>query len=216
MVKDGERLMEPCRPRFQFACLLAVFAAVFAFGSLAVWPALSQERGDPIGAITKAATFDRAQRVDVGKTKAGRTVCYFREEGTSHSLDIGIAAGGAFIRLETGDSRETTPSPPLRVFAGKQKTRRDGANEYATNDFEVLQEYGGGIDFYVPKPDTGDFVVVAKGDAKTFLDMVARARTEFVVVQSAADEKNTDIVAIYKFTTAKIPALLSCARDRIR
>lgn len=197
-------------------CRNCIYLAIVAFGSLVTCTAFSQERDDPIGALSKVSTFDRAQRVDVGKTKAGKIACYFREEGSSHSLDIGMTADGAFIRLETGDSRETTPTPPLRVFAGRQITKRVGKNEYATDEYELLQEYGGGIEYYVPKRETGNFVVVAKGDAKAFLEMVARARTEFVVVQSAADKKKVDIVAIYKFTTASIPALLACAKTRVQ
>ena len=180
--------------------------------ALAPGLALSQQRGDPVGPLTRVAVFDRAQQVNVGKTKAGKIACYFREEGSSHSLDIGMTADGAFIRLETGDSRESTPTPPLRGFAGKQIAK----GQYATNDFSVLQAYNGSFDFYVPKPSQGDFVVVAKGDAKAFFEMVARARMEFVVVQSVADRKNVDIVAIYKFKTAAIPALLACAKDRIQ
>ena len=78
--------------------------------ALAPGLAFSQARGDPIGPLTRVATFDRAQQVIVGKTKAGKVACYFREEGGSHTLDIGLTADGAFIRLETGDSRETTVS----------------------------------------------------------------------------------------------------------
>ena len=186
--------------------------AMLLSAALAPGLAFSQARGDPIGPLTRVATFDRAQQVIVGKTKAGKIACYFREEGGSHSLDIGMTADGAFIRLETGDSRETTPTPPLRVFAGKQIAK----GEYATNEFTVLQAYDGPFEFYVPKPSQGDFGVVAKGDAKAFFEMVARARMEFVVVQSVADRKNADIVAIYKFKTSAIPALLSCAKERIQ
>jgi len=190
------------------SCLLAGFAIAV----LGVGAALSQERGDPIGAATQVGIFDRAQLVKVGKNKAGKPVCYFREQGSSHTLDIGVAADGAFIRLETGDSRETTPQPPLRVFAGKQMAK----GEYATNDFATLQEYKGAIAYYVPIPSRGDFVLVAKGDAKAFLEMVARARTEFVVVQSVAQPQNVDVVAIYNFKAAAIPALLACAKARIQ
>ena len=118
----------------------------------------------------------------------------------------------AFLRLETGDDRETTPQQPLRLFAGKQIAK----GEYVTNEFTVLQPYKGRIDFYVPKSNQGDFVVVAKADPKAFFEMVARARTEFVVVQSVADPKNVNIVAIYNFKTSAIPALLTCANAHIQ
>ena len=193
---------------WRHCCSLAMLLSA----ALAPGLAFSQQRGDPIGPLARVAIFDRAQQVLVGKSKAGKVACYYREEGGSHSLDIGLTADGAFIRLETGDSRETTPAPPLRVFAGKQIAK----GEYATNEFTVLQAYDGAFDYYVPKPSQGDFVVVAKGDAKAFVEMVARARMEFVVVQSVADRKNVDIVAIYKFKTSAIPALLSCAKERIQ
>jgi hypothetical protein len=156
--------------------------------------------------------FDRAQKINVGRTAAGQAACYFREEGSSHTLDIGITVDGAFLRLETGDSRETTPQPPLRLFAGKQGER----GGYVTDEFTVLQPYKGRIEFYMPKPDQGDFTVIAKADPQALFEMVARARNEFVVVQSVTDPKNINIVAIYQFTVANIPALLACAKARIQ
>ncbi|MGA7971776.1 MAG: hypothetical protein WCA36_03140, partial [Pseudolabrys sp.] len=83
-------------------------------------------RDDPIGSLTRTATFDRAKRIYVGKSKSGTVACYFREEGDTHRLDIGIAAAGAFVRLQTPEPREATPALPVRVFAGKEKTRRVG------------------------------------------------------------------------------------------
>jgi hypothetical protein len=186
------------------------------FATLTASAALAQQRADPIGPLTQILTFDRAQKVNLGRTKSGKIACYFREEGSSHSLDIGITSDGAYIRLETGDSRETTPAAPLRVFAGKENSKRVGANEFATGEFTVLQAYDGKFDYYVPKPEQDDFTVVAKGDAKAFLEMVARANTQFVVVQSAANPKSVNYVAIYNFKAAAIPALLACAKDRVK
>lgn len=189
---------------------------VVVFAALTASAALAQQRADPIGPLSKIQTVDRAQKINLGKTKSGKFVCYFREEGSSHSLDIGIAADGAYIRLETGDSREKTPAAPLRVFAGKEIAKRVGADEFATGEFTVLQAYDGKFSYYVPKPEQDDFSVVAEGDAKAFLDMVARANTQFVVVQSVADPKNVNYVAIYNFKAATIPALLACAKDRVK
>lgn len=123
-----------------------------------------------------------------------------------------MTADGAFIRLATGDSRDTTPTPPLRIFAGKQ-IERAGTT---TDEFTTFQAYSGAFDYFVPKADQGDFAVVAKGDATTFFNMVARARTEFVVVQSAANPKDSDFVAIYEFKASTIPALLACSKARIQ
>lgn len=183
---------------------------LIAIATLALGPAAAQERGDPIGPLAKIATFDRAHKVDVGKTNAGKIACYYREQGSSHTLDIGVAGDGAFIRLESGDQRDTTPASPVIVFAGKQ-IGRGGKDE-----FQVLRQYLGGIRYFVPYRERGGFILLARGEAKAFLEMVARARTEFVVVQSAADPAKTDIVAIYDFTTASIPALLSCAKARLQ
>lgn len=200
--------MGRCRKRL---CL-----AIVALVPLTAGPVFSQQRSDPIGAMIKVSVFDRAQQIFVGRMRSDQMACYVREEGSSHSLDIGVTADHSFIRLETGDSREATPTPPVRVFAGKQGSNRVGNNEYASDEYALLQEYVGDIEYFVPNPDRGDFVLVARGDAKAFLEMVARARTEFVVVQSATNKKSTDIVAIYKFTNAKVLALLSCARSRLQ
>ena len=102
------------------------------------------------------------------------------------------------------------------MFAGKEISKRVGADEFSTGEFTALQAYDGKFDYYIPKPEQDDFTVVARGDAKTFLEMVARANTQFVVVQSVADPKNVNYVAIYNFKAAAIPALLACAKDRVK
>jgi len=189
-------------------CLIATMMLLVSVASVA--PA--QERGDPIGPITKTAIHDRAQKIDVGKTTAGRTACYFREDGGSHVLDIGLTVDGAFLRLETADMRDATPTAPLRIFAGKQ-IERGGT---ATDEFTLLQPFAGKFDYYIPEPEQGGLVILTKDDATAFFGMVARARMNFVVVQSAANPKMVDYFAIYEFKTSAIPALLSCAKARIQ
>jgi hypothetical protein len=170
--------------------------------------AAAQTQGDPIGALTKTATFDRAHKIDVGRSSSGVTACYFREEGDSHRLDIGVTVDGAFIRLETPEDRDATPAGPVRVFAGKQ-TDGDG--------WTTLKAYDGEVDFHTPQPPAGGFTVTAAGDPKAFLQMVAAgAPRDFVVVQSQADPKVVAIVAVYHFSTRAIPALLTCAKERLR
>jgi hypothetical protein len=173
------------------------------------------EGTDPIGALTRVSIFDRAKRVYVGKSDAGKVACYFREQGDSHLLDIGIAGDGAFIRLETPEPRDATPTPPVRVFAGKEVTRRSGDGEFATGEFSVLKSLDGPVAYHVPKRDTGGFTLIAGADAKAFLEMVAHARTQFVVVQSKASPKTTNVVAIYAFKPDAIPALLSCSEKHV-
>lgn len=187
---------------------LAIAAALIGGNALAQTP-------DPVGPLTKVTTFDRAQKINVGRTQSGKTVCYFREEGSSHSLDIGVTAEGAYLRLETFDEREMTPSPPLRIFAGKEITRRQGNDEFSTGEFTVLQAYNGAFD-YAPDPQRDSFTAVAKGDAKAFLDTVAAANGQFLVVQSTSDPKVVNYTAIYGFKTAAIAPLLACAKERAK
>lgn len=179
----------------------------------------SANRTDPIGSIKRASVFDRAQRIFVGRGKAG-AVCYFRESGDTHQLDIGVSKLGAFVRLETPETGDVIPPPPVRVFAGREKTRRSGGNEYATGEFTVLKPYDGDVEFYALRRGTGDFMAIARSnaesDVKAFLEMVAGARGQFVVVQSKANPKATSIVAVYRFRAAAIPALLACAKSRLK
>lgn len=191
--------------------------AVFTLSMTAISPAWSQAGTDPIGELKKTSTFDRALHVDVAKSAKGKPVCYLREEGSSHKLDIGIGAVGAFIRVASGDGPLDAgyiPKPPLKVFAGKELTKLVDGDLKSTGEYEPFQVYDGAIE-YVPNLHTGyggGFVVVAKGDAKSFLDIVARARKEFVVVQSEAAPKNVDIIAIYNFNANAVSALLACAK----
>ena len=110
------------------------------------------------------------------------------------------------------------PKPPLKVFAGKELTKLVDGDLKATGEYDSFQVYGGAVD-YVPNVKTGyggGFVVVAKGDARAFLDMVARARQEFVVVQASAEPKNVDVIAIYKFNAGTVSALLACAKKHVQ
>ena len=198
-------------PTLSLLRLLSLVIAAVAFSGAA-----SAQMPDPVGPLTKVTTFDRAQKINVGRTQAGKTVCYFREEGSSHSLDIGVAADGAYMRLETFDEREATPAAPLRVFAGKEITRRQGNDEFSTGEFTMLHAYAGAFDYYVPNPKQDGFAVIAKGDAKAFLDMVAAAKDQFVVVQSVSKPKPVNYTAIYHFKAAAIAPLLACAKERVK
>ncbi|MBI1204308.1 MAG: hypothetical protein GC182_17555 [Rhodopseudomonas sp.] len=164
--------------------------------------------------MTPTGVFDRAKRVYVGKSPTGAVACYFREEGDSHRLDIGIAAPGAFVRLATPEPREATPTPPVRIFAGKEKTRRVGGNEFTTGEYTILKAYDGPVAFSVPEPKKGGFTAVGKADAKRFLEMVAAAKGEFVVVQSERGAKAANIVAVYRFDATMVPVLVSCAEKQ--
>ena len=94
--------------------------------------------------------------------------------------------------------------------------RREGGNEYSTGEFTVLDAYAGAFDYYVPNLIQNGFAVVAKSDARAFLDMVASANGQFVVVQSAASPKAVNYVAIYNFKLAAIAPLLACAKERVK
>jgi hypothetical protein len=194
--------------------------ASFALSMTAINPAWSQAGADPIGELKKTSTFDRARHVDVAKSSKGKPVCYFREEGSSHELDIGINADGAFIRVASGDGpldADSIPKPPLKVFAGKELTRLIDGDLKSTGEYEPIQVYDGAVE-YVPNIATlygAGFVVIAKGDPKSFFEMVVRAGPrDFVVVQSASAPKSVDIVAVYKFNMSVIPVLLDCAKKQ--
>lgn len=184
-------------------------------------PARPQRRSDPIGSVTRTSTFDRARGIHVGKSIKGTPVCFFREEGSSHKLDIGIGSDGAFIRVEHGDGPlppEAVPTSPLQLFAGKAMTKLVDGDEKQTGEYKPLRIFGGSID-YISNLVTGfgsGFVVVSQGDPEAFLEIVALARGEFMVVQSASDPNKTDVVAVYKFTTKSVPTLSACARKHVR
>ena len=199
-----------------------VLAIALVLGpSVAISPAQSQGRGDLVGDLTKTSTFSRAQRVNIGKSSTGKLACFFREEGSSHKTDIGMSADGAFIRVEHGDGplpTESIPKPPLRVFAGKGVTKLIDGDVKSTGEYQPLEIYRGAMS-YVSNLDTkygNGFVILGKGDAKAFFEMVVRARGEFIVVQSLAEPKNLDVIAIYAFNASTASALLSCAKQHIR
>ena len=197
---------------------------------MAAGPALPQGGVDPIGELKKTATFDRAQRVDVGKSSKGKVVCFYRQEESDSNMDIGIRADGAFIRVESDEDRlpnesnfnpalplvtRTNPKPPVRIFSAKGLTKLVDGDVKSTGEYGQLQIYGGAVD-YVPKIKTiyGDgFVLLAKGDAKSFLELVVRAHGEYIVVQSVSEPKNLDGMGMGDgFKESTISALLSCAK----
>ena len=191
-----------------FRCAFAAavtFAACAAVAQVAHDPKVNF---DPIGKITRINTFDRSQRVELGAAANGKPTCYFREQGSRYTLDIGMTALGAFIRLDTVDQRELTPKEPLRLFAGKQIP----PGEYAAGLFEELRVYNGEFAFFIPKPDRDGFVVIANGDPRAFLQMVAAARDQYVVVQSTLNPKNVNFVAVYAFPASAIGPIMECAR----
>lgn len=200
---------------------VAISQAATSVPAAAPSPAQLQRTGDPIGHLTKTSDFDRARGIGLGKSSKETPVCFFREEGGSHVLDIGMSAYGAFIRVEHGDGPlpvEAIPTSSLRLFAGKAITKTVGGDEKNSGEYEPLLIYGGSIE-YVPNLVTefgNGFVVVSQDDPKSFFEMIARARGEFVVVQSVSEPKKLDLIAIYKFEPGSIPALLSCASKHIR
>lgn len=183
--------------------------------------AQSLGRGDMIGDLIRTSTFSRADHVNVGKSNMVKQACFFREEGSSHMLDIGVGTDGAFIRLAYGDGplpAESIPKPPLQVFAGKQLTKLVDGDLKATNEYEPIQIFDGAVN-YTPNLATrygSGFIIVTDGDTRSFLEMVARARGEFMVVRSVSEPGKVDVVAIYDFKESTVSALLSCAKKLVR
>ena len=208
-IKITSMLREWARP--YFAAPLAVAVLVTA-GS-----AQSQGSGDTIGDLVRTSTFSSADHVNVGKSNVVKQACFFREQGSSHMLDIGVSADGAFIRLAYGDGplpADSIPKPPLQVFAGKQLTKLVDGDMKVTGEYEPIQVYDGAAN-YTPNIATrygSGFIVVTNGDTRSFLGIVARARGEFIVVRSVSDPRKVDVVAIYDFKESTMSALLACAQ----
>ena len=182
-----------------------LLSPLLALAAISACCSLAEAADDPIGALTKVARYDNATKVEVGRSANGTLACYVREQGSSHQLDIGVTGTRAFIRLEAPDEREATPQPPLKVFAGKSTS---------ADDYAPIKEFGGPVTFVVPRQDRSDFTLIAEQNPREFLQMVAAARGEFVVVQSRADAKINNVVAIYQFSAKAIAPLLACAAER--
>jgi len=208
--------------------LISVFAVLSLLAATS--PARPQGNVDPIRNLKKTSTFDRAQKVNVGKSSKGKVVCFIEYEGSDSTLYVGISLDGAFIRVESsGPDRlpnesnfnptlplvtRTTPTPPVRIFAAKGLTKVVDGDLKSTGDYAPLQIYDGAVT-YIPNIKTvyGDgFVVVSKGDAKSFFDMVVRAHNEYIVIQSVSEPKNLDGVGISDFKASTMSALLACAK----
>lgn len=167
---------------------------------------------DPIGAIRAVGRFDGGHGVMLGRNAAGRTVCYVREQGDSHRLDIGVGPQGGFVRLETPEPRDATARNPVRVFAGVQQVE----NDKATDRFMSLKTFAGTPAFHIPRQDLLGFVIVADGDPAAFLDVVAAARRNFLVIESRQAPVTREYVGIGDFDPAAAAALAACARRHVR
>jgi len=161
---------------------------------------------DPVGPVSQTGRYEGGQSGLLGRDSAGRTLCFRREEGSSHRLDIGISRQGAFVRLETPEPREATARDPVRVYAGQR-----GAGDR----FAVLAAYDGAARHFVANPSSSGFTLVAT-DAAAFLAVVAAARDHFLVVESRQPPAARESVAIYDFTRAAGEAMLACAARHVR
>lgn len=175
-------------------------------------PAAAKADSDPIGAIRPASRFDGGHGVMLGRDAAGRTVCYVREQGDTHQLDVGIGTQGAFVRLETPEPRDATARNPVRVFAGLQQVDKGKA----TDRFMSLKSFAGTPAFHVPREDLLGFVIVADGDPAAFLEVVAAARRNFLVIESRQPPVTREYVGIGDFDSPTAQALAACARRHLR
>ena len=171
-------------------------------------PATGQTDGDPVGPIRASTPFEGGRGVIVGRDAAGRSICYVREQGDSHQLDVGIGPQGAFVRLDTPEPRDSTARNPVKVFAGVQQAE----NGKATDRFMSLKTFAGTVSFYVPRKDLLGFVIVAEGDPAAFLAVLAAARHNFLVVESRQPPVAREYVGIGDFDLPTAQALVACAR----
>ena len=182
--------------------------AIVALAQLALQqPVLAQIGADPIGRIAQTGSYLGGHGVLIGRDASGTTVCYRREEGDSHRLDIGVGAIGAFVRLETPESRDALPRPPVRAYAGVEEVR----NDRSTGRFTPLLAYEDEITYVVPDRTSASFVLIATREAARFLAVVAAARGNFLVVEQR-NAAIRDYVAVYQFDRTAAEAILACQR----
>lgn len=185
------------------------FVVLAALATLAaIAPAHGQGAVDPVGRITQATRHPGGKGVLVGRDVRGGSVCFKREEGDTHRLDIGIGDMGAFVRLETPEPRDATPQAPLRVYAGLQETE----GERYTGRFRALLVYEGEVAYAVPDRTLAGFVLVAS-DPANFLPVVAAARENFLVVEQRRSAVR-DYVAVYEFDRAAVQAVMACRQKQ--
>lgn len=179
---------------------------LFVCAALAVvQPVQAQIGADPIGAIVQTGRYQGGRDILIGRDAGGGTVCFRREEGDSHRLDIGVGAMGAFVRLDTPEPRDALPGLPVRVYAGVEEVR----NDRSTGRFTSLLAHDGEVAYTVPDRKLARFVLIAPGDAARFLAVVAAARRNFLVVEQRTGGVR-DYVAVYDFDRAAAEALLAC------
>ena len=166
---------------------------------------------DPVGPVSQTGRYEGGQSGLLGRDSAGRTLCFRREEGSSHRLDIGVSRHGAFARLETPEPREATARDPVRVYAGQRGPMAPNRGDR----FAVLAAYDGAARHFVANPSSSGFTLVAT-DAAAFLAVVAAARDHFLVVESRQPPAARESVAIYDFTRAAGEAMLACAARHVR
>jgi hypothetical protein len=173
--------------------------------------ASAADSGDLIGSIDGEKPFDDGRGVLIGKDSSGSPVCYFREIGDTHQLDIGIAVQGAFLRLETGEPPLSAdrPSDPVAVYAGKEIAE----SGKATGRFTVLQRYAGQSLIHSFSSSTASFTLITPGDTKELLDVAGVAGTErqFVVIESIVNASAREYVGVVEFNTESARALQDCA-----
>lgn len=186
---------------------LSVLAfAVLFFSILPVAAQVARDVAiDPIGSIVPTGRFEGSPKVQLGRAAAGRTVCFVREQGDSHRLDIGVSASGAFVRLATPEPRDAMPLPPVRVYAGLQQAEQGRA----TDRFMVLKPHDGNVTYIVPSPALGSFTLLADGTPEAFLAVVAAAGGNFLVIEQRRPPVR-DYVAIYEFNDQAAAALAAC------
>lgn len=187
--------------------LKILWPAVAAF-ALAGSPAASSA-ADPIGSLEDFSQQDKAHGVYLAKDMSGRPVCFSRETGDSHHLDIGISTNGPFIRLEAFDDGDAMPQGSVRLYAGRQHV----IDDKATEQFDVLATVKGKVQFIRLTSGTPGFLVLAKSDSSGFLETVAAARENFLVVEEISSGRVIDYVAVYEFTKDIAAAVDECARE---
>lgn len=179
---------------------------VVALLTLAISGSAAAQAGpDPVGRIVPAGKWQGGHDVLIGRAANGDMVCYRREEGDTHRLDIGIGKMGAFVRLESPEPRDMLVSKPVRAYAAVEQVR----NDRATGHFTSLLAFEGELSYLAPDYKILSFVLVAPTEPAQLLAVVAAARGNFLVIEQRGSS-NRDYVAIYQFDRDAAEAILAC------
>ena len=178
---------------------LALFVGL---ASSAAWAQAGEER------IRRTGNFAGGAGVLTGADSSGARVCYFVEQYQPGRAYIGVSQKTAFFLTEIPEQRDDAPpKPPLRIYAGKRQTGPDGKSE----KYIASKSFAGEATYSVPNRERANFNLVVTRDVEGFLSVVAAAKGDFLVIDSA-DGSGRDYISLLQFDASVARTLLDCQR----